>query len=223
MSFTLITAPQRSPEWFAARLGRLTGSCAADMLAKPTTATYQNLRTRLVVERLTNTPQEDGYTNDAMQWGRDTEDEARIAYELATGSNVQESGFLAHDVLMAGCSLDGHVGAFDGHATFEGIVEIKCPFKTARHIATVRGGVPTDYAAQIMHNLWISGAAWCDYVSYDPRLPDGLRLVVHRVEASGLKLDEYAKLVESFLKAVDVELAALRTLANPAAVLAAAL
>jgi putative phage-type endonuclease len=213
-SFTIIAAPQRSPEWFAARLGRLTGSCAAEMLAKSTTATYQNLRTRLVVERLTNTPQEDGYTNEAMQWGNDHEDEARIAYEMATGFNVQESGFLAHDALMAGCSLDGHVG------DFEGIIEMKCPFKTARHIATVRGGVPTDYAAQITHNLWISGAAWCDYISYDPRLPDGLRLVVHRVQASGLKLDEYAKLAETFLKAVDLELAALRTMANPSAVLA---
>lgn len=212
----IVLAPQRSLEWFAARLGRLTGTSAADMMAKPTTAAYQNLRTRLVVERLTGTPQEDGFTNDAMAWGAQHEDAARIAYELATGSNVQESGFLEHDTLMAGCSLDGSVD------DYEGIVEIKCPFKTARHIATLRGGVPTEYAPQITHNLWISGAAWCDYVSYDPRLPEALRLVVHRVQASGLRLVEYEKLAEAFLKDVDLELAALQTLANPAAVLAEA-
>lgn len=215
MSYTIVTAPQRSAAWFASRLGRLTGSVAADMLAKSTTATYQNLRTRLVVERLTGTPQEDGFTNDAMAWGVEHEDEARIAYEMATGRNVQESGFLSHDSLMAGCSLDGNVGNMDG------LIEVKCPYKTARHIASVRGGIPSDYLPQITHNLWISGAAWCDYVSYDPRLPEGLRLVVHRVQASGLKLPDYEKAAKAFLADVDTELAALRTMANPVAVMAA--
>lgn len=215
MSFTVLQAPQRSEAWFRARLGRLTGTSAAAMLAKPTTATYQNLRIRLVTERLTGTPQEDDFTNDAMAWGVAHEDEARIAYELATGVQVLESGFLAHDTLMAGCSLDGHVG------DMVGVIEIKAPFKTARHVATVRGGIPSDYLPQITHNLWISGAVWCDYVSYDPRLPERLRLSVHRVQASGLKLPDYAKAAEAFLRDVDTELAALQTMANLPGVLEA--
>ncbi len=223
LSFTVNTAVQRSEAWFAARLGRVTGSVASDMLAKPTTATYANLRTRLVLERLMGTAQEDGFTNDAMAWGVEHEDEARVAYEMQTGANVQESGFLSHDSLLAGCSLDGHIGAFDGHPTYEGIVEIKCPYKSARHIATLRGGIPTEYLPQITHNLWVTDAAWCDYISYDPRLPDALRLCVIRVQASSLKLHEYEKVVRAFLADVDAEYHALLTMANPPAVLEAAI
>jgi putative phage-type endonuclease len=219
VSFTLITAPQCSPEWFAARLGRVTGSVAGDMLAKPTTATYANLRTRLVLERLMGAPQEDGFTNDAMAWGKATEDEARIAYEMSTGASVQESGFFSHNELMAGCSLDGHLET-NGHL---GIIEIKCPFKSARHIATLRGGIPAEYLPQITHNLWMSNAVWCDYISYDPRLPEALRLCVVRVQASGLQLHHYEKAVRAFLADVDTEYHALLTMANPPAVLEAAI
>jgi putative phage-type endonuclease len=211
VTFIVHDAPQRSPEWFAARLGRLTGTAAKDMLSKPTTAGYQNLVIRLVTERLTGEPQDDPFSNEAMEWGVAHEDEARIAYEMATGLNVKESGFLAHDALMAGCSLDGHVG------DYEGIVEIKCPFKTARHITTLRGGVPSEYLPQINHNLWMSGADWCDYVSYDPRLPERLRLSIHRVDREGWVT--YEEKVRTFLAAVDTELEALQTLANVGAVL----
>jgi putative phage-type endonuclease len=209
--FSVIDAPQRSEAWLQARCGRLTGTAASDMLMKPTTAGYRNLVIRLVTERLTQTPQEDPFTNDAMEWGTAHEDEARIAYELATGLNVRESGFLAHNELMAGCSLDGHVD------DYKGIVEIKCPFKTARHITTLRGGVPSEYLPQINHNLWVTGSDWCDYVSYDPRLPERLRLVVHRVTV--LDWAGYDAKVRAFLGEVDAELAALMTLADLGAVL----
>jgi putative phage-type endonuclease len=204
--FTVIDAPQRSEAWLQARCGRLTGTAASDMLMKPTTAGYRNLLIRLVTERLTQTPQEDPYTNEAMEWGTAHEDEARIAYELATGLNVKESGFLAHTELMAGCSLDGHVD------DYKGIVEIKCPFKTARHIATLRGGVPSEYLPQINHNLWVSQSSWCDYVSYDPRLPERLRLSIHRVQ--GVDVDSYEAKVRAFLGEVDRELAALLTMCD---------
>lgn len=208
--FTVHHAPQRSAEWFAARLGRLTGTAAADMLAtikSGEAAARRDLRTRLVCERLTHAPQDDAYTNAAMEWGVAHEDEARIAYEMQTSQNVQESGFLSLDGLMVGCSLDGHVG------DYHGIVEIKCPFKTARHLAALKG-IPAEYLPQITHNLWVSGAAWCDYVSYDPRLPGALRVVVHRVEATSLDLGEYERKVTAFLSEVETELAALMTMAG---------
>lgn len=212
-TFTACTDPQRSLGWFHARLGRLTGTAAADMQMKPTTAGYVNLRTRLVVERLTGTPQDDDFTNAAMEWGVAHEDEARIAYELQTGQNVRESGFLASEDLMVGCSLDGHVGAY------EGIVELKCPFKTARHLAS-RSGVPSDYLPQVTHNLWVSGAQWCDYVSFDPRLPERLRLIVHRVHCGDVDLAAYDAKARAFLAEVDRELEVLRTEAGIGAVLA---
>lgn len=207
---TVISAPQRSPEWFAARLGRLTGTGAADMLAtikSGEAAARRDLRTRLICERLTGTSQDDDYTNAAMAWGVSHEDEARIAYEFLTGANVQESGFLSHDTLMVGCSLDGHVG------DYAGIVEIKAPYKTARHLAALKG-VPSDYVPQITHNLWVSGAAWCDFVSYDPRVPERLRVIVHRVQASSLDLKGYEQKALAFLVEVETELSALKTLAG---------
>ena len=223
MTFTFCDAPQRSLAWFQARLGRLTGTAAADMLAKPSTAGYRDLKMRLVVERLTGAPQDDDYTNAAMEWGRSHEDEARIEYEMHTGQNVRESGFLAAIDLLAGCSLDGHIGDYDGHATFEGILELKCPYKTAIHVETVRAGIPAKYLPQVRHNLWISQAQWCDFVSYDPRVPERLRLSVHRAWAKDLDIPDYEKKAKAFLAECEAEYRALLTITNPAAVMTEAL
>lgn len=205
-AFDICRAPQRSDAWFSARLGRVTGSRAADVLAtiKSGEATARrDYRLDLVTERLTGRPADaDGFVSPDMQRGVELEAAARSAYEAQTGVLVDESGFLAHRDLMAGCSLDGHVG------DYAGIIEIKCP-RSANHLAAMRaGGVPSKYLAQITHNLWISGAAWCDFVSYDPRFPDPLQLYVARVEASALDLDGYARKVRAFLDEVDAEVAA---------------
>jgi putative phage-type endonuclease len=168
VSFTIINAEQRSPEWFAARLGRLTGSRAADMLSTIKTgeaAARRDLRMQLVCERLTNTLQEDAFINAAMQRGIDCEPLAFNAYEARTGNVAVRTGFLAHDDYLIGCSLDGHVG------NFAGIVEMKCP-KSATHLRYLRANVvPSDYLPQITHNLWVTGAEWCDFLSFDDRFP----------------------------------------------------
>jgi putative phage-type endonuclease len=202
-AFTVCTAPQRSPEWFAARLGRVTGSRAADVLAtikSGEAAARRDYRMDLVTERLTRQPADaDGFVSADMQRGVELEAEARAAYEADTGVLVDQTGFLAHADLMVGCSLDGHVG------DFAGIIEIKCP-RSANHLAAVRaGGVPSKYLPQITHNLWVTGAAWCDFVSYDPRFPYALRLYVARIEASALDLAGYEKKVRAFLAEVDAE------------------
>lgn len=206
MSFTVVQAEQRSPEWYAARAGRLTGSRAADMLAtikSGEAAARRDLRVQLAVERLTGMPQEDTYVNAAMQWGIDHEADAFAAYEAHSGHVVRRTGFLQHDDLMVGCSLDGDV------EDFAGIIECKCP-KSATHFGYLKAGkVPANHMPQILHNLWVTGAQWCDFVSYDPRFAEHLRLFVCRVPRVEVDILAYAKCAETFLAEVDAEVAAL--------------
>jgi putative phage-type endonuclease len=209
--------PQRSPEWYAARCGLLTGSVSGDMLAEPLKsgkepACRRDLRVRLVVERLTGSAQQNGFMNDAMQWGIDTEAEAIAAYEAATGALVTPVGFLRHETLAAGCSPDGLVEGGNG------LVEIKCP-KSATHLAYFRAQVlPDDYLPQVTHNLWISGADWCDFVSYDPRFPARLQYFRVRTVADPKALAAYELVVRRFLDEVEREVAALT--ADPFALMA---
>jgi putative phage-type endonuclease len=205
--FTVITAEQRSPEWFAARAGRLTGSVAADMLAtikSGEAAARRDLRMRLVCERLTGQPQEDSFVNAAMQRGIDMEPMAFSAYEAQTGLVAVRSGFLSHALHMAGCSLDGHVG------NFEGIVELKCP-KSSTHLKYLReGGIPKDYLPQILHNLWISGAQWCDFLSFDDRFPADMQVFYVRVERDDKAIAEYEAKALAFLGEVETEVNSLK-------------
>lgn len=207
MRFTIVNADQRSPEWFQARAGRLTGSRAADMLAtikSGEAAARRDLRMQLVCERLTGQPQEDGFVNAAMQRGIDLEPLAFAAYEAQTGAVAVRSGFLSHVSLMAGCSLDGHVGNFDG------IVELKCP-KSATHLKYLRdGGVPKDYLPQITHNLWITGAQWCDFLSFDDRFPAELQVFYVRVERDEQAIAEYEAKALAFLAEVETEVSSIR-------------
>jgi hypothetical protein len=222
MSFTVVNAEQRSDEWFAARLGRLTGSRAADMLAtikSGEAAARRDYRMQLVCERLTGRSQDDTFVNAAMQRGVECEPLAFRAYEAETGQLVQRTGFLAHDTHMAGCSLDGHVGSFDGHPTFEGIVELKCP-KSATHLKYLRAGtVPSEHLAQILHNLWITGAAWCDFVSFDDRFSADLSLFVVRVNRDDKAIADYEAKALAFLAEVETEENAIRTMRDVGAVL----
>jgi putative phage-type endonuclease len=196
MRFTIHDAEQGTPEWLAARAGRVTGSRAGDMLAKGQGLTRKAYRDQLVAERLTGLPQENGFISAAMKWGTENEPFARMAYEARTGFSVRQTGFLAMDSVMAGCSLDGDVDDFDG------IVEFKCP-DTTTHLAYLEAGkVPAKYLPQVTHNLWVTGAAWCDFASYDPRLPDNLQLFVARVNAMEVDIGAYEKEALAFLEEV---------------------
>lgn len=208
--FTVVTAEQRSKDWFAARAGRLTGSKACDAIDflknGKESAARRDYRFQLVAERLSGQPEEDGdgYINAAMQRGIDKEPDLLGAYEIVTGRVARKSGFLAHTSFLAGCSLDAHVGHFTG------IVEGKCP-KTATHLKYLREGVvPALYVPQILHNLWISGAAWCDFVSFDDRLPENMRTFIVRVERDEKAIADYAGKALQFLYEVEREVASLR-------------
>jgi len=209
MSFTIIDAEQRSPDWFAARAGRLTGSRAADMLAtikSGEAAARRDYRMQLVCERLTGQPQEDGFVNAAMQRGIDMEPLAFAAYEAVTGNVAVRTGFLSHDKNMAGCSLDGHVDAF------KGIVELKCP-KSATHLKYLReGGVPKDYLPQLTHNAWITGCEWVDFLSYDDRFPPELQVFYVRVLAKDLDIPAYEAAALKFLAEVETEVNSIKNL-----------
>lgn len=210
MTFTIIDAPQRSPEWYAARAGRITGSkaaCVTDFLKSgKESAERRDYRLQIVAEALSGQPEDsgDGYVSPAMQRGIDKQPDAEGAYEILTGRVIRATGFLAHNTIRAGCSLDGHVG------NFAGIVEIKCP-KTATHLTYLRTGVvPDNHMPQILHNLWISGAAWCDFISFDDRLPEHMRTFIKRVERNEKAIAEYEKAALAFLNEVELEVASLR-------------
>jgi hypothetical protein len=201
---------QRTPEWMALRAGKLTGSAAKDMLSSIKSgeaAARRDLRYKLVAERLSGTTQEDTYVNAAMVWGIDHESEAIAAYEALTGNLVEPIGFVESDNLMVGTSPDGFVGD-------DGIVSIKCP-KTATQIRYIREGVePAEHAAQNTHELWLTGRAWIDFVSYDPRLPDHLRLFIVRVTRTPAQLEDYGTKATAFLAELDREIESLNTLTN---------
>jgi predicted phage-related endonuclease len=201
-ALAILEAPQRSQEWFAARCGRLTGSRAGDMLATIKTgeaAARRDLRVQLVVERLTGQPQEDGYINAAMQRGIDKEGDAFAAYEALTGNLVRRTGFVAHQNMLVGCSLDGDVDELTG------ILEVKCP-KSATHLSYWKAGaVPPNHMPQIWHNLWLTGAQWCDFVSFDDRFPAHLQVFYVRVPRVEIDILAYSKTAEKFLAEVDAE------------------
>lgn len=188
---------QRSDEWFKARAGLATASRFSDVLAKIKTgesASRRNYRAQLVCERLTGCPQE-SFTSPAMQWGTDQEPSARAAYEAATGELVDEVGFLQHPEIAAGASPDGLVGA-------DGLVEIKCP-NTATHIETLLNGMPASHTPQIQGQLWITGRKWCDFVSFDPRMPEPMQLHIQRIERNDEFIANLETEIRKFLAEVE--------------------
>ena len=180
---------QRTDDWFAARVGKVTASRVADVVAKTKSGystSRENYMAQLVCERLTGKPAE-SFTNSAMQWGTDTEPLARAAYEAHMDVLVDEVGFINHPAIVnSGASPDGLVG-------FDGLIEIKCP-NTATHIDTLLNqAVPKKYADQIFWQMACTNRDWCDFVSYDPRLPPDLQLFIKRIPRD----NQYIRLLES--------------------------
>lgn len=210
--FTVVDAEQRSAAWFHARAGKVTASRACDFLAKTKSGystSRKNYLVQLVAEQLTGQPQEDGYVSPAMQRGLDLEAQAFATYEAATGHMPQRVGFLQHNDLPIGSSPDGVIGDFDG------VLELKVP-NPATHLGYVRAGVlPANYLPQVSHHLFVSGAAYCDFMSYGPDFPDHLQVFLLRVYRSQVDLVTYEKELRVFLAEVNTELEAIRTMANP--------
>ena len=189
---------QRSPDWFAARLGKVTASRVADVVAKTksgTSASRTNYLAQLICERLTETVAE-GYTSAEMQWGTDQEPYARAAYSAKVGELVEEVGFIDHPTIAgAGASPDGLVA--------EGLVEIKCPNTSTALDWILSAKPPAKYVTQMQWQMACTNRPWCDFVSYDPRLPENLRLFVIRVDRDDDRIKELEQEVKEFLQELD--------------------
>ncbi|MGF6434353.1 lambda exonuclease family protein [Bradyrhizobium elkanii] len=199
---------QGSDEWKALRLGKVTASRVADVIAKTKTgysASRANYMAQLIAERLTDTVA-DAYTNAAMQHGTETEPEARSAYEFYQGVTVEQVAFVPHPKIdQAGCSPDGLVGD-------DGLVEIKCP-NTATHLETLLGhAVPSKYEAQMQFQMACTGRKYCDFVSYDPRMPENMRLFIKRVNRNDRLISDIESEIASFLLEMAVKLSELNSL-----------
>jgi putative phage-type endonuclease len=201
---------QGTPEWFAARLGNVTASRVADVIAKTKSgysASRENYMAQLICERMTGTVAE-SYTNAAMQWGTETEPLARAAYESLADVLVDEVGYVQHPrIERAGASPDGLIGLF-------GLLEIKCPNSSTAIDTLITEQVPTKYITQMQWQMVCTGRAWCDFVSFDPRLPSGLQMFVKRVDFDA----EYAATLEievvKFLTELDAKISKLNERLN---------
>ena len=200
---------QGSDEWFAARLGKVTGSCFQKVLSgKQTAATY---KMELISERLTgrSAPQ---ISSKALEWGTALEEKARFQYSMflldkgdERASQITQLGFVDHpDVIGAGCSPDGLVGD-------DGVIEIKCPYTQKNHLRTLLSGeVPREYVAQCQGAMWVLGREYCDFVSYHPHFDDMLELCVVRLERDDAYIASLCSSVQKFLDELDVDIEQLK-------------
>lgn len=196
---------QGSAEWHAIRVGKVTASRVADVVAKTKSgwgASRANYMAELIAERLTGEAAE-RFTNAAMNWGTEKEPDARAAYEFFRDASVTEIGFVEHPSIgMTGASPDGLVSD-------DGMVEIKCP-NTATHLETLlTQTVPAKYNTQMQWQMACSGRQWCDFASYDPRLPEEMSLFVKRVERDDKTIAELEKDVSAFLAELDEKISKL--------------
>lgn len=204
---------QRTPEWHLERLGKVTASAIYKVMAKTKTgpgADRANYLAQLVTERLTGVPA-DSYSNAAMQWGTDTEPQARAMYSLEADGPVIETGFVAHPTIaQSGASPDGLVGD-------DGLVEIKCP-NSSTHIAALNGAsIDRKYMLQMQWQMACTGTAWCDFASFDPRFPPEMQLHVRRVPRDDALLAEIEAEVTAFLAEVAATVEQLETTYRKAA------
>ena len=200
MNQPYINLEQGSDEWKQARLGHVTASNMAEVMSKgkgtaEAVGRYK-YKVRLVAERLTMTAGE-SYTNAAMQWGIEQEQFACIAYEAQKETFVDKIGFVLHpDIKWLGVSPDRIVGN-------EGLIEVKCPNTTTHLDYLFENKVPAEYYKQIQCQLWVTGRQWCDFVSYDPRLPKRNQLLIVRTERDEKLIAEMKTETEKFLAEVE--------------------
>lgn len=197
---------QGTDAWLKIRLGKVTASRVADVVAKTKSgwgASRANYAAELIAERLTGTVAA-SYTNATMLWGTEMEPMARAAYEFRADCDVQQIGFVAHPTIeMSGASPDGLVSN-------AGMVEIKCP-NTSTHIDTLLGQeIAGKYITQMQWQMACAGRQWCDFVSFDPRMPESMRLFIKRVERDDAMIASLEKEVGLFLAEIEYKVDALR-------------
>lgn len=204
----MLDVQQGTDAWIQARCGSLGASAVADALARTKSgwgASRANVAARIIAERLTGVPQE-SYTNAAMAWGTETEPQARAAYAFMHDADVVECGLFPHpSIKWTHASPDGLIGD-------DGLLEVKCP-QTATHLEYLLSGkVPGKYLTQMAWQMACTGRQWCDFVSFDPRLPADLQLFVRRIERDEVLIADLECEVQAFLSEVEAKLKALENL-----------
>lgn len=202
---------QRSDEWFAARLGRVTASRIADVRARTKTgwgAARKNYMYDLVVERLSGVHVASG-TGAARRWGTEVEPDAKIAYEFYRDATIVEAGFIPHPTIAdTGASPDGLIGD-------DGLVEFKCP-TLAVHLETLAAEeIAQEYLLQMQWQMCCTGRQWCDFASYDPRFPEMMRLYVRRIPRDDDLIAAIEKDVIDFLNEMRLIMHRLRAKYDP--------
>lgn len=202
---------QGSPEWYAARLGKVTASRVVDMMARTKTgwgASRANYEAQLIAERMTGEVA-NGYQSAEMLRGKEVEPEARAAYEFFHSADIEQVGFIDHPIFeMCGASPDGLIGS-------DGLVEFKCP-NTATHLSFLTGkSIDGKYLKQMQFQMAVTQRSWCDFCSYDPRLPAALRLHVIRVERDQTMIDQIEAITFEFLTGIEAKIADLRSRFEP--------
>jgi putative phage-type endonuclease len=189
----IIDCEQRSPDWFAARLGKVTASHFSDVMAKGrgggASKTREKYMMQLLAERVSGSPEE-SYQNKWMEEGTEKEPDGRFLYEWITGTQVGQIGFVefSEDV---GCSPDGLVGE-------EGLLELKCPKLTTHLSYILKDALPSEYKAQVQGQMWVCERKWCDFVSYHPDCKKQ-ELFIHRVERDDAYITLLAAATATFL------------------------
>ena len=210
---------QGSPEWHQARLGKVTASRISDVAAKIKTgwgASRAKYMGELIAESLTHEPTP-SFSNAAMQHGTDTEPQAADAYAFYTDAELELVGFVDHPSIdQAGCSPDRLVSAAGKNGVENGLVEIKCP-QTHTHIDTLLGGsIPKKYIDQMQWQMACTKREWCDFVSFDPRMPPASQLFIKRVERDKERIQELENMVVDFLFEMNEKIDRLIKLENAA-------
>jgi len=195
---------QGSDEWRLAKLGHVSGSNIGVVMQKgrgdAPSKTRQSFIEKIVAERYSKKLDDNGYTNEYMEWGTQTEPQARQAYEVSRETFVDKTGFWKHpSIAWVGCSPDGLVGK-------DGLIEIKCP-KTSTHLSYIwNNEVPSAYYLQMQCQMWVTNREWCDFVSFDPRVPEKSRLFVKRCHRSNDTIADMELAVKVFLAEVETRL-----------------
>jgi putative phage-type endonuclease len=201
---------QGSEEWFKARLGKVTASGVADVLAKTksgVSASRGNYLIKLAIQRTTGAIEE-GFTNDAMQWGKDNEAQARVAYEVRSGNFVDQVAFVDHPTIKwFGASPDGLIDS-------DGLVEIKCPNSSTHWEYFKYNRPPQKYVIQMQAQMACTGRAWCDFVSFDPRMPERSKLLIVRVLRDNEFIANMENEIQQFLDEVEVEVNLMKGITN---------
>lgn len=208
---------QGSLEWFMCRVGRVTASEVINALAIAKvgknkggdTEGRRTYKASIIAEILTGEPDMEGYATSSMNRGTNEEPRARAAYEIANDVDVDIVGFVIHPTIeRAGSSPDGLV-------SHDGMLEIKNP-KTKNHISYMLSGeLPDEYEPQVMFSLACTERDWCDFLSFDARMPQGLRAFCKRIYRNEQRIAEINAGVLQFFEEVDEVIYQLRKRMGP--------